>query len=70
MKYDNLCKKYIEYINLNCDNTTNNNNNNNNITQPLQCDLIQKMLDGCIKFKNIKQNNNQDTNSDNKPSNR
>jgi len=70
MKYDNLCKNYIEYININCDN----NNNKNNKTQKLQCDLIQNMLNGCIKFKDKKQNNkpytNPYTNPDNKPSDR
>ena len=45
--YDNLCKNYIEYININCDS----NKTVNNKTQELQCNLIQNILDGCIKFK-------------------
>ena len=49
--YDNLCKNYIEYININCDS----NKNKNNKTQNLQCDLIQNILAGCIKFKEKKQ---------------
>ena len=44
--YDNLCNKYIEYINRNCI---------NNNTQELQCDMVQNILKGCIKFKEKKQ---------------
>ena len=54
--YDNLCKNYIEYININCDS----NKNKNNKTQNLQCDLIQNILDGCIKFKEKKHEKKQE----------
>ena len=64
--YENLCNKYIEYINLNCDS----NKTVNNKTQELQCNLIQNILDGCIKFKETKKNNNLSNNSDNKSSDR
>jgi len=49
--YDNLCNKYIEYINLNCI---------NNNTQELQCDLVQNILKGCIKFKEKKHEKKQE----------